>query len=318
MALYKNMKKLIITALLLGFIALPAVAAVQKATLINSAGQKVVVEVGSEKAKMYFGLGFELMKPNVVKETSLLEELKAVYTKLADKLDVFGGQNLGLAVTPDSGFITLPNPTNAAATAGVLGSLPAGTYYLKVTSVDYAGGETLASPQTTCTIPGTAGTGSCAVTLTPTTGAASTRLWVATTTGVYYGYQTATSSTLVATTTSLTAGTLPQVGTAYYFNSGVQYDNTWLQAYATADTLIKSGTTFVHTITYSPTDAVATAGSIAILDAVTAGNNATTTLYSVPEAAIPPTTITLDQVFTDGVYVDFTTTADVNVSISYK
>jgi hypothetical protein len=205
-------------------------------------------------------------------------------------------------------------PSNGATATTTGGSLTAGTYYFKLTSVDYAGGQTTASSEFTCV---RQTTGACVVTFTPTVGAKYNYLWVATSTGVYYGYiSTATSSTMVATSTGLTAGTLPQKNTAYQFNGGA--DGFYLQAYVTADTLVKSGPTFVHSITYSPSDAAATAGSIAILDAIVAGDNATSTLYGVPGAAISPNTIILNQVFDTGLYVDFTTTADVNVNISYK
>lgn len=111
-------------------------------------------------------------------------------------------------------------------------------------------------------------------------------------------------------------GTIPTVSEAYLYNTIIP--DAYLWEYATADELIKAGPGFVHTITYSPTDAAASAGTIEILDAITAGGGATTTIYSLPAAAISPVTITLDQYFSTGIYVDFTTTADVNVSISYK
>ena len=42
------MKKLIVIAIMLGFIALPAYSAVSKATLINASGKKIVVNVGDK------------------------------------------------------------------------------------------------------------------------------------------------------------------------------------------------------------------------------------------------------------------------------
>jgi hypothetical protein len=107
------------------------------------------------------------------------------------------------------------------------------------------------------------------------------------------------------------------MNTAYLFNSGSNMPNTYLKAYVTADTLVKAGPTFVHSITYSPTDAAATAGTITIHDALNA-QTGTSTIYGIPAAAIPPNTIILNQFFDTGLYVDFTTTADVNVNISYK
>ncbi|MFA6354023.1 MAG: hypothetical protein WCW93_03775 [Candidatus Paceibacterota bacterium] len=55
------MKKFIWLALVLCFVALPANALVQKATLINSSGNKVVVEVGSQVAQRLFSMGYTLM-----------------------------------------------------------------------------------------------------------------------------------------------------------------------------------------------------------------------------------------------------------------
>lgn len=213
----------------------------------------------------------------------------------------------------------LPNPSNASAATSTGGSLPAGTYYFKVTSLDHAGGQTSPTSEFSCSTGAEmAGTSTaCRVTMTPTPEAYATRLWVGTASGVYSGYLTATSSTLVATTTSLVSATIPSRNTAYLFNSGIEVDEAFLSAYVTANTLVKSGKTFVHSITYSPSDAAATAGTIAILDAIAPGTG-TTTLYGVPGAAIAPNTIILDQVFTDGLYIHFTTTNDVNVNVSYK
>ena len=59
------MKKIIFLAtfvvILLALMAMPASTAVKKATLINAAGEKVVVEVGSYRAQLFFGVGYVLM-----------------------------------------------------------------------------------------------------------------------------------------------------------------------------------------------------------------------------------------------------------------
>lgn len=227
------------------------------------------------------------------------------------------GSPLGVIVNPqqEGNPTAMPTPAAGTATSTAKGSVADGTYYFRLTSVDYAGGQTKASEQFSCSI--SSYKNSCTVTLTPLTEAASTRLWIATTSGVYYGYKTATSSTLVATTTGMTAARLPQVSSAYYFNSGVDMDNTWLKSYATADTLVKSGKTLVHSVTFSGTDTAATAGTIGIMDSVTRGVG-TSSLYYVNAAAVLPNTIILDQVFETGLFIDFTATNDVNVSVSYK
>lgn len=223
--------------------------------------------------------------------------------------------NLGFDAYPQPTGVVLPNPTDGAATSSTSGTLANDTYYFKITSVDYAGGQTNPSSEFTCVVAGS--NNSCTVTLTPTTGAASTRLWVSTVSGTYTGYLTATSSVNVATTSSLTTATMSQVNTAYYFNSLLEVDNTWLKSYATADTAVKVGAGIVHSVTFSPSDAAATAGTIAILDSTSSGNG-TTTIYYLTAAYHEPQTVILDQVFTNGIYVDFTTTNDVNVSVSYK
>lgn len=68
------MKKFIIYVALLAFVAMPVSAAVQKATLINYFNEKVVVEVGSEQAQHYFGLGYKLW----VKESIAQPEVGSV------------------------------------------------------------------------------------------------------------------------------------------------------------------------------------------------------------------------------------------------
>lgn len=211
------------------------------------------------------------------------------------------------------------NPTNLAAATTTAGSITSTTtLYFKLTSFDYAGGQTEPSNEISCEL-GPYLTGvpdGCTVTMTPATGAETARLWIATTSETYYAYMTATSSTVAATTTGLTTGAIPEVSTAYLYNTIIT--GAYLWEHASVDELIKTGPGFVHTVTYSPTDAAATAGKIAILDAIVAGNNATSTLYYMTAAFHEPVTIVLDQYFSTGIYVDFTTTTDVNVSISYK
>jgi hypothetical protein len=228
-------------------------------------------------------------------------------------------QMLGSYVQRDSPALTKPIITAVATTtAGTM--LGTTTLYFKVTSLDYAGGETIASAESSCALGAylTGAPDGCIVASTLPSGSASSKLWVATTTGVYYGYITATSSTLVATTTSvLTLGTLPQTNTAFLFNSGQNIPNTYLYKTVTADALVKSGETIVHSITFSPTDAAVTAGSISLLDSTSYGSGTTTTYYFTA-AYHEANTIILDAIYPNGLYVDFDTTADVNVNITYK
>ncbi len=85
----------------------------------------------------------------------------------------------------------------------------------------------------------------------------------------------------------------------------------------TADALIKTGAGMVHTVTCA-SDAAATAGTLAIRDAVSAGGGSILLQIEFVAAFFPPVTMTLDQEFATGLYLDFTTTADVHCSASYK
>jgi hypothetical protein len=85
----------------------------------------------------------------------------------------------------------------------------------------------------------------------------------------------------------------------------------------TADTQVKAGAGFLHTITVSPNDAAPTAGSIIVYDSLT---EASTQLFNVTVTTtwFAPFTVTIDGIFSTGLYVGFTTTADVNVTVSYR
>ncbi len=85
----------------------------------------------------------------------------------------------------------------------------------------------------------------------------------------------------------------------------------------TADTLVKSGTGFVHTLTFSQNDAAPTAGTIIVYDNTAESG---TILFSntFTTAVFNPFTVILDMTFTTGLYVGFTTTADVNCTVSYR
>lgn len=123
----------------------------------------------------------------------------------------------------------LDNVTDLAIATSSSGSLATGTYYFVVTSIDGNGGETLQSSEVECGPIGESLTGSpngCTATLTVNPLAASTRLWVATTTGVYYGYVSATSSTFVGALTSLTSATIPTVNTAFDIITIAKYEET--------------------------------------------------------------------------------------------
>lgn len=90
------------------------------------------------------------------------------------------------------------------------------------------------------------------------------------------------------------------------------------KSYATTDKLVKTGAGFIHTVTISPTDAAATAGTIIIYDSTTEGTDDIIFSYYIPAAALVPVTVTLDVTTATGTYIGYTTTADVNTTISYR
>lgn len=85
----------------------------------------------------------------------------------------------------------------------------------------------------------------------------------------------------------------------------------------TADDLVKTGAGFVHTITFSCNDAAPAAGSIIVYNSLTESG---TQLFNHTFTTTPfvPFTVTLDMEFSLGLYIGFTTTNDVNVSVSWR
>lgn len=85
----------------------------------------------------------------------------------------------------------------------------------------------------------------------------------------------------------------------------------------TADTLVKSGAGFLHTITFAQSDAAPTAGSIIFYDN-TAESGTVILTVNFTTAVFQPYTVIIDANFSNGLYAGFTTTADVNVTVSYR
>jgi len=83
-----------------------------------------------------------------------------------------------------------------------------------------------------------------------------------------------------------------------------------------ADTLVKSGPGQLHLMTCS-SDATATAGSIILYDN-TAESGTVLHTFTVAAAYYQPFTIWFDVSFSVGLYVGYTTTADVNCTVSYR
>ena len=85
-----------------------------------------------------------------------------------------------------------------------------------------------------------------------------------------------------------------------------------------ADGSCKASAGFLHTVTCAGDDAAATAGSLAIRDATSAGAGTIIQNVNFAAAYFAPVTMTFDVAFTTGLYLDFTTTADVECSASYR
>ena len=86
----------------------------------------------------------------------------------------------------------------------------------------------------------------------------------------------------------------------------------------TADASCKASAGFVHTISCAGTDAAATAGDVALRDSTSAGAGTIVKQIGFAAAYLQPFTLTLDQAFSTGIYLDFTTTADVACNVSYR
>lgn len=84
-----------------------------------------------------------------------------------------------------------------------------------------------------------------------------------------------------------------------------------------ADTLVKTGAGVVHSLTFSCNDAAPTAGSIIVFDSVTEAN---TQIFNHTFTTTPfaPFSVILDAAFINGLYIGFTTTADVNCTVTYR
>lgn len=89
------------------------------------------------------------------------------------------------------------------------------------------------------------------------------------------------------------------------------------QAVVAADTQVKGSAGFLHSVTISCNDAAPTAGSLIIYDSLTEANTQVFN-HTFTTTPFPPLTILLDYVMGTGIYFGFTTTADVNVSASYR
>lgn len=97
----------------------------------------------------------------------------------------------------------------------------------------------------------------------------------------------------------------------------VKVEQRFLPLQVTADALVKTGEGFLHTLTFSQTDAAPTAGTITVYDN-TAESGTKLFEWNLTTAVFVPFSVTIDAIFSTGLYVGFSTTADVAVTASYR
>ena len=85
----------------------------------------------------------------------------------------------------------------------------------------------------------------------------------------------------------------------------------------TADTLVKTGAGKLHTLVFSCNDAAPTAGSVIVYDN-TAESGTQIFNHTFTTTPFAPFSVLLDVRFSTGLYIGFTTTADVNVTATYE
>lgn len=86
---------------------------------------------------------------------------------------------------------------------------------------------------------------------------------------------------------------------------------------ATGDTVVKASAGFLHSVTCG-SDAAATAGTLAIRDATAAGAGTIVFTWTFTTTEVQPRTLVFDAVMATGIVLDFTTTADVTCTASYR
>ena len=100
-------------------------------------------------------------------------------------------------------------------------------------------------------------------------------------------------------------------------NNVLKVEERFSYSNVSADAQIKAGAGFLHTLTFAQIDAAPTAGTIIVYDSLTEAN---TIIFSSTwtTAIFYPTTVTIDASFATGLYIGFTTTADIGVTVSYR
>lgn len=100
-------------------------------------------------------------------------------------------------------------------------------------------------------------------------------------------------------------------------NDVMKVEQRYAYSLVAANTAVKSAPGFLHTLTFSCNDAAPTAGTIDVYDN-TAASGTKIFSWTLTTTAFTPCSVIIDTNFATGLYVAFTTTADVNVTVSYR
>ena len=100
-------------------------------------------------------------------------------------------------------------------------------------------------------------------------------------------------------------------------NDAMKVEQRYAYSLVAANAAVKSAPGLLHSLTFSCNDAAPTAGTIDVYDNTVASG---TKIFSwtLPATAFTPCSVIIDATFATGLYVAFTTTADVNVTVSYR
>lgn len=100
-------------------------------------------------------------------------------------------------------------------------------------------------------------------------------------------------------------------------NDVMKVEQRYAYSLVAANTAVKSAPGFLHSLTFSCNKPVPTAGTIDVYDNTVASG---TKIFSwtLPATAFTPCSVIIDATFATGLYVAFTTTTDVNVTVSYR
>jgi Tfp pilus assembly protein PilW len=100
-------------------------------------------------------------------------------------------------------------------------------------------------------------------------------------------------------------------------NGNIPVGQSYRNVMTATATQVKSGSGVLHSLTFSQNDAAPTAGTIDVYDSLDATGRKIFS-WTLTTAVFNPSTVILDVEFGVGLYVNFTTTADVNVLVAFR